>query len=926
MYNYLNYLIKAVIPNHLQEDVRLNQPVKVYFTEPIDASTVNDANIWVIKDSLVQRVPGVVSYVAKGGEFYIQFTPSSGWEANSTYRVTMRGESQAVTNISDINEGIKTMLGKGFAGDYYWTFTTGDIAYLNKVILSYPSNKIAHIGNPHFEWNPVANASTYDVVISKTPSFENNIYYTNTTDTGIFIPMQLDDRIEYWWRVRAVDADGNTAQWSDVWSFYKGDPNDGYITPEDMPYNAYPLVDFYTDNTKCSIERTLPMSDTYNVNVNLNYIAIDINGYIDPYKLNNDNIKLVGIPMNANVQDMDGQCWWEAPVISTPDALKFLQTNMTPDIMRNIIPHGNVPLNIQSMYDPVQKKTIVVGTMVNPVDINNDYIFKQQKVMHNYTRVTPIGNIDGYNREFYIPTVPLLNSLAIYVDGKITNAYTSNGRYILFNEAPQSDSKITAIYISGYLVVEKLNGVQNNLNKIFTTSIAPTVGTLVINKNGFDLLYNVDYTVSDNVVTFTDSLLVEDKLFVKYYITSPYIVNDIPTGNVDGVNRIFLLHNTPYKDTEQISVNGLLLERVTDYTITGNVITFVNPVAVNSTILAKYFLHSPMIVNEIPSGAANGINRVFTTNCLSNAATLDVFVDGELISDDDYYIEERNIIFHVAPANNSRIRCNYYVKGMPAYSLPEGVGLNFLLPNNKYCMLLNIDSLKYSGWFTSQYWPIFATVNDVRYELGDVAGHSDHELYYHIRESSIEAAFMVTSPMNYTIKTTQKDATFTQMLIYGPIFPQQMLFGPLFIPTILFNPTTPMQVPFDPNHPSYPIYMYTKLKAAYDVIAEDVLQNSLMGGGEKTLGDFIIKRGSITPAAAKLLMEKLTERLQPWKDMLLGHNKKGQMVPRWAIRGINNYNQYNSDYPLKTRMHSTRRIYEYPQWPMVQWNKWGKTL
>lgn len=54
------------------------------------------------------------------------------------------------------------------------------------------------------------------------------------------------------------------------------------------------------------------------------------------------------------------------------------------------------------------------------------------------------------------------------------------------------------------------------------------------------------------------------------------ILRETPTGTVDGVNDTFTLASTPFSNTEEVFVNGLLQDpgAANDYTITGAVITF----------------------------------------------------------------------------------------------------------------------------------------------------------------------------------------------------------------------------------------------------------------------------------------------------------------------------------------------------------------
>lgn len=921
MYNALNYLIKNVVPVHQQEDVRLDQAVKIYFTEPLDTSTVNSSNFWIIKDSQIERVSGTISYNSDNGGFYIQFIPTANYDPLTTYRVTIKGDS---TNQEDSSvEGLKTLLGYGLVGDYYWTFTTGTLSLLAKTELISPSNKVSYIGTPVFSWSSVTSAANYEIAISQFPSFETYYYNTVTTATSINIPTALVDHTEYWWKVRAIDSSGNFGEWSEVWSLYEGDVNQGTVVDEDYTFGQYPLTGFYTDTTIPEVSQMLPPSETLNVNINLNYVAMEINGNVDPFKINNDSIKLIGVPITKDMPILDGEDWWDNPVIPISDTIDYRDTSMTADIIREIYSHGNVPMNITSMYNPAKNKTMVIGTFTDPREALEEYTFNRQNPYYNYIRITPQGTVDGVNKVFELPSAPFTGSLQVFVGGKITTAFSLADNVITMTTAPVL--AIEAMYIHGYVIIEGLDGVKNNSNRVFNISSAPAPGTLIINKNGVVIDYGTAYTYTDREITFTSSLASTDKVYVTYQVILPQIVNEIPTGTIDGTNNTFTLSNVPYNGTDQIFVNGYLKKKSIDYTISGNTITFINIPAVSSVMLVSYFLSNPMIINELPQGTIDGLNKVFTINNIPSTNTLRMFANGSLLAKETYTINGSTITFLTSPALNTVLQCSYYTYGNPVFSYPQSVGVTFLYPNNRYVLTVNIDDTKYIGWFTSQYWPMLSTLNDVKVNLITPYDRTDHELYYHIRDKSIEAIFMQTSPMNYQVTIQKFDPLLFQTMFYGPMMPQQLIFGPMRLNTVCFDPSIALRMLFNPNSPMYPAHMYVRLSVELHVLNLEIASNSLSSGGEKSLGDLTIKRNGISGVNAKMIIQNLQDALQPWKDYLLGHTKRGQMSSTWTVKGFNNYNQYNNDYPMKTRF-SPRRNYEYMNYPTITRNRGGRTL
>lgn len=60
-----------------------------------------------------------------------------------------------------------------------------------------------------------------------------------------------------------------------------------------------------------------------------------------------------------------------------------------------------------------------------------------------------------------------------------------------------------------------------------------------------------------------------------YLLVSKYIVREIPTGTIDGVNDSFNLINIPVAGSEMVFLNGILQGKTGDYGLTGETIKFV---------------------------------------------------------------------------------------------------------------------------------------------------------------------------------------------------------------------------------------------------------------------------------------------------------------------------------------------------------------
>jgi hypothetical protein len=75
-----------------------------------------------------------------------------------------------------------------------------------------------------------------------------------------------------------------------------------------------------------------------------------------------------------------------------------------------------------------------------------------------------------------------------------------------------------------------------------------------------------------------------------YMAQSSFVIRETPTGTINGVNATFTLANTPIINTEQVFLNGLLLEpgAGNDYTISGATITMLIVPATGDRLKANY--------------------------------------------------------------------------------------------------------------------------------------------------------------------------------------------------------------------------------------------------------------------------------------------------------------------------------------------------
>jgi hypothetical protein len=131
-------------------------------------------------------------------------------------------------------------------GRYYWAVTPLDAAGNHgtrspvwSFVWAWPTattarfsdlHAAAEVVDPHFSWDPVAGAAGYEVEVNASQDWAGGSKVCcdplrfgselTTLATSLSPPEQLNNNT-YYWRVRAIDADGNAGQWNNGPSFFK---------------------------------------------------------------------------------------------------------------------------------------------------------------------------------------------------------------------------------------------------------------------------------------------------------------------------------------------------------------------------------------------------------------------------------------------------------------------------------------------------------------------------------------------------------------------------------------------------------------------------------------------------------------------------------------------------------------------------------
>lgn len=223
--------------------------------------------------------------------------------------------------------------------------------------------------------------------------------------------------------------------------------------------------------------------------------------------------------------------------------------------------------------------------------------------------------------------VSLTNNRAIVVDFKTVEeareGLTKLQSYIdqLRNKTPKVINQETEKYVENILQtaigITSLNGstasnqvivtkTDNNINlnlstigKTHSVSISWT-GLLPMDRGG---LNNNKFTQNELVISGTNSIessgykiddsgigetdLWSAKKIIEYY-NQNIISKEIPIGEVDGVNFVFILSNELMENSEHVYLNGLLQDEGEDYKISGKIITFEEAPYQGSRIRCSY--------------------------------------------------------------------------------------------------------------------------------------------------------------------------------------------------------------------------------------------------------------------------------------------------------------------------------------------------
>ena len=209
----------------------------------------------------------------------VQFLPRFSWtavEAARDYRLEISTQPDFSTSLTayatDQTDYTPT---QNLANDqdYYWRVRATDYNSINgpwsavrhfrmrwnfEARLLTPLNNMISISYPFFTWAPIPGAQQYQIQIDESTSFSSPIadekIYNVTAHTQPRWSSVLPNT-DYFWRVRALDGQGNLTPWSDLWSFRPYNNPGLNIRPSQIYPPYYYLPD--TVNTPVHSDRTI---------------------------------------------------------------------------------------------------------------------------------------------------------------------------------------------------------------------------------------------------------------------------------------------------------------------------------------------------------------------------------------------------------------------------------------------------------------------------------------------------------------------------------------------------------------------------------------------------------------------------------------------------------------------------------------------
>ena len=214
--------------------------------------------------------------------------------------------------------------------------------------------------------------------------------------------------------------------------------------------------------------------------------------------------------------------------------------------------------------------------------------FNRRKIPYNKTEIRTIPSSGPYViRLEEVPFKEDPSSIDVVHNIHFTEITTNNPQlnefYVDYTSAfiyfssENAGNQVTINYkgIGSLIMAEDVNELQDAAHTLDDLKLDKIVGI----NNNLILIDSDGSAIKDSNVNISDLIVTDHNLWTSQRIYNE-IYKEIPSGDINGTNRIFTLQHTPIIDSEKVYLNGLLLKSKSlypsdyDYEITDVTINF----------------------------------------------------------------------------------------------------------------------------------------------------------------------------------------------------------------------------------------------------------------------------------------------------------------------------------------------------------------
>jgi len=164
----------------------------------------------------------------------------------------------------------------------------------------------------------------------------------------------------------------------------------------------------------------------------------------------------------------------------------------------------------------------------------------------------------------------------------------SADEFVIYDADAGTVKKVAYSNINPTLSYTNGSATGDGSTQAFTIDSGRTVNDVVVSVNGFIFIPTTDYTISGTTLTFTTAPAASAEIAFRYLPLggSGTYTNDTATG--DGSTTGFTIDSGRSVEDVLVTVNGLLLDPASDYTISGTTLTFTTAPAASAEISFRY--------------------------------------------------------------------------------------------------------------------------------------------------------------------------------------------------------------------------------------------------------------------------------------------------------------------------------------------------